>query len=165
MRWLSPNDPISLRRHVKRAWRWAEQNPYCASCQMHGHYDHITYYVHEPIPGSKTKSKRRKVRRKRHQGEHQELGFEVKTKLKVLTDAEVDVLLVDLLDFLHQYGLCFGGGFTSGFISAHYTRGVRTPRVGEGHRQLVREWLEKRPEFESFSLGELTDAWYGPFSE
>lgn len=164
--------PLSLKRNVKRAWRWAGRNPYCERCKTYGHYTPVGFFscraAYDPnyraaiLVGPE--HKRRRVRKKRHQGEYQELGFSFSIKLKDLPkgkwDERADTVWEEFMDFLHRYGLCWGGGFEWGFITGCTVRKARAPYLHEGHRRLLEDWFRNNPEVVAYKVGPLIDAWY-----
>jgi uncharacterized protein len=102
----------------------------------------------------------RRLQKKLHVGEFQELGFEISFQFqKDLANDLINQFWDDfIIEAIEQNGLAFGGG-TQGFASL-WKRGS----VTEVHRDLVRKWLSLRPELLSFELGELVDAYYPPES-
>ena len=99
----------------------------------------------------------RRLRKKLHLGEFQQLGFEVSITLK--SNLGVDVLdrFLDefILDAIEKNELAFGGGTDGGFITT-WKRGS----TSEANRTIVENWLSRRQEVVSVSLGPLVDAWY-----
>jgi len=103
------------------------------------------------------RKRNRRLRKKLHLGEFQQLGFEVSITLK--PDLGIDALdrLLDefILDAIEKNELAFGGGTDGGFITT-WKRGS----ASEAHRAAVENWLSHRPEVVSVTLGPLVDAWY-----
>lgn len=103
------------------------------------------------------RKRNRRLRKKLHLGEFQQLGFEVSITLK--PDLGIDALdrLLDefILDAIEKNELAFGGGTDGGFITT-WKRGS----ASEAHRAAVESWLSQRPEVVSITLGPLVDAWY-----
>lgn len=103
------------------------------------------------------RKRNRRLRKKLHLGEFQQLGFEVSITLK--PDLGIDALdrLLDdfILDAIERNDLAYGGGTDGGFIST-WNRGS----ASETHRTMVENWLSRRPEVVSVRLGTLVDAWY-----
>ena len=103
------------------------------------------------------RKRNRRLRKKLHLGEFQQLGFEVSITLK--PDLGMDALdrfLDDfILDAIEKNDLAFGGGTDSGFITT-WNRGS----TSETHRTIVEDWLSRRQEVVSVRLGPLVDAWY-----
>jgi hypothetical protein len=103
------------------------------------------------------RKRNRRLRKKLHLGEFQQLGFEVSITLK--PDLGIDALdrLLDefILDVIEKNELAFGGGTDGGFITI-WKRGS----ASEAHRAAVENWLSNRPEVVSVTLGPLVDAWY-----
>ena len=99
----------------------------------------------------------RRLRKKLHLDEFQQLGFEVSITLKPnLEIDELDRFLDEfILDAIEKNELAFGGGTGCGFITT-WKRGS----VCEAHRTIVENWLSQRQEVVSVALGPLVDAWY-----
>ena len=99
----------------------------------------------------------RRLRKKLHLGEFQQLGFEVSISLKPnIGVADVDQFLDEfILDAIEKNDLAFGGGSDGGFITT-WKRGS----ASEEHRAIVDAWLKRRQEVVSVTVGPLVDAWY-----
>ncbi len=99
----------------------------------------------------------RRLRKKLRLGEFQQLGFEVSITLK--PNLEIDALdrFLDefILDAIEKNELAFGGGTDGGFITT-WKRGS----TSDAHRTIVENWLRRRQEVVSVTLGFLVDAWY-----
>ena len=105
---------------------------------------------------------KKRLRKKKHEGEFQEFGFEVSFGL--LADLAFEernaVLDAFITEAIEANGLQFGGGGTTtweGFIALDKPRGSAT----EDHRSVVTAWLEKNPKIVNVQVGELRDAWHG----
>lgn len=103
-------------------------------------------------------SRSRRLRKKLHLDEFQELGFDVETELKqALTgNAEEELLIAFIEGVIEPRGLIYGGGVECGFVC----------KSGGGSatnedRAAVQEWLAARAEFAAVTVRELSDAWYG----
>lgn len=101
----------------------------------------------------------RRLRKKLHLGEFQEMGFEFEAELEAPTQLEVQESLVDafLSEVVEPRSLTFGGWITGGFVTS-YGPGS----VSEQDREAIHEWLARRPELKNFHVGSLVDAWYPP---
>jgi uncharacterized protein YggL (DUF469 family) len=99
----------------------------------------------------------RRLRKKLHLNEFQQLGFEVSITLKPnLGIDDLDRFLDEFIfDAIEKNDLAFGGGTDCGFITA-WKRGL----VSEAHRTIVENWLSRRHEVVSVALGLLVDVWY-----
>ena len=99
----------------------------------------------------------RRLRKKMHLGEFQQLGFEISITLKPNQGIDdLDRFLDEfILDAIERNGLAFGGGADCGFITAW-----KRDTASEAHRTIVGKWLNRRQEVISVSLGPLVDAWY-----
>lgn len=99
----------------------------------------------------------RRLRKKLHVDEFQELGFDIETELKVplVGNAEDELLIAFVEGAIEPRGLIYGGGLTCGYVC----------KAGGGSatdedREAVREWLQARTEFASVTVHNLSDAWY-----
>lgn len=101
------------------------------------------------------KARSRRLRKKLHLGEFQELGFFYETTIKDGTDehAFIDGLLSEAIE---PNGLGFGGWVGGGAVSKQ-SRGS----VSEEERHAVLDWLARRPEVLSLSATGLVDMWHG----
>jgi uncharacterized protein len=105
----------------------------------------------------KTRSKR--LRKKLHLDEFEELGFSISFALPQNLDNEtLDIFLGRFItDVIEHNDLSFGGGIgptSEGFVTLD-KRGNAT----EEHRVLVRKWLASHPFVSHIQIGELVDAW------
>lgn len=105
------------------------------------------------------KARSRRLRKKLHLGEFQELGFFYEATIKDGIDehAFIDGLLAEAIE---PNGLGFGGWAGGGAVSK-LSRGS----VSEGERQAVLDWLARRPEVLSLSATGLVDMWHGMTDE
>lgn len=101
------------------------------------------------------KARSRRLRKKLHLGEFQELGFFYEATIKDGIDehAFIDALLSEAIE---PNGLGFGGWVGGGAVSRQ-SRGS----VSEEERQAVLDWLARRPEVLSLSATALVDMWHG----
>lgn len=108
------------------------------------------------------KRRSRRLRKKLHIGEFQELGFEFDVQFKrepTPDEAEsfVDALLAEAIE---SRNLAFGGWAQGGYV-ARAGRGS----VTEQERDAVLDWLRSRPEVREVRASGLKDVWYGPFDD
>lgn len=98
----------------------------------------------------------RRLRKKLHLGEFQQLGFEVSITLKPdLGIDNLDCFLDEfILDAIEKNDLAFGGGINCGFISTW-----KRSSASEAHRAIIQNWLNRRQEVVSVAIGPLVDAW------
>jgi uncharacterized protein len=104
----------------------------------------------------------KRIRKKLHLGEFQELGF--KLSFHFSPDLPTDERNQLIENFIHEAieanGLQFGGGGSQnswdGFVTLDAKRGSAT----ELHREKVGEWLKANPKILEYEVGALTDAWY-----
>jgi uncharacterized protein YggL (DUF469 family) len=103
---------------------------------------------------------RKRLRKKKHLKEFQELGFQVEWRFAPpLTLEEIDPFWDGWIDLMEANRLSFGGGGDtvqgSGFITRE-RRGSST----EQDRSLVNDWLQVQSKITQVNVGPLEDAWY-----
>lgn len=105
---------------------------------------------------------RKRLRKKLHKGEFQEMGFEVQFRMtSVFTETDFDSFIDFFIEeAIEANGLAFGGGGTydnwRGFVTLD-GRGSAT----DEHREKVREWFESQPQIIlEWHVGPFVDAWY-----
>ena len=110
---------------------------------------------------NKSKLKRR-LRKKFHLGEFQELGFEIFANLKTdLNENEFYNFLDEFIDVIEENKLLFGGGGREsweGFVNS--ARKFASPT--DTDREKIKVWLENRREVIDCKVGEFLDAWNNP---
>ena len=99
----------------------------------------------------------RRLRKKLHLDEFQELGFDVETELKApLAGNDEETLLIAFIEgVIEPRGLIYGGGVTCGYVCK-----AGGGSATEEDRAAVRDWLQARAEFSAVTVRELSDAWY-----
>ncbi|WP_067708794.1 MULTISPECIES: YggL family protein [unclassified Erwinia] len=101
----------------------------------------------------------RRLRKKMHIDEFQELGFSVgftfpQGATEQTIDSTVDALIEEAID---PNGLAFDG---SGYLQWEGLICLQqTGKCTEAHRELVRKWLEER-KLENVKVTELFDVWW-----
>jgi len=109
----------------------------------------------------KSKLKRR-LRKKYHLAEFQELGFEISTELKLnLSDEEFDKFLDEFIDKIENYKLLFGGSGNVETWKGFVTAAAKYVSPTDKQKVEISEWLDNRPEISNVTVGEFRDAWYG----
>lgn len=112
--------------------------------------------------GMKRSKLKRRLRKKFHVGEFQELCFEIQVFLKLnLSESEFNIFTDDfILEAIEKNRLEFGGGGDpikwSGFASS--AKKYHSPNIEQ--RDAVGKWLENRKEVEKFEIGDFRDAWH-----
>lgn len=103
-------------------------------------------------------SRSRRLRKKLHLNEFQELGFDVETELTetLAGTAEEELLIAFIEGVIAPRGLIYGGGVACGFVCK-----AGGGSATEEDRSSVQQWLQARSEFSSVTVRELSDAWYG----
>ena len=104
---------------------------------------------------------KKRLRKKLHVGEFQELGFEVRFQVADnrshdAFDAVADAFISQAIE---AHRLVCGGGGKNPEWSVFVTRDARGS-VTEEHRQAIARWLAARPEVNAVQIGPLVDAWY-----
>lgn len=104
---------------------------------------------------------KKRLRKKYHLHEYQELCFDINFKYKGITLSPEGDLFWDefILECIEGNGLnCCGGMADDGWaFTAH---SVDKSKSIENQREAVRSWLESRPDVEQVSCGDFKDAWY-----
>lgn len=100
---------------------------------------------------------KKRLRKKRHMGEFQELGFEVVISLidKSL-DSFLDSWVVDAID---KHGLNCGGGGTAEKYEFIVCRHNGT--CSDHDKELIEIWLKGNKTVTSFTVGPFIDMWNG----
>ena len=107
------------------------------------------------------KPRKRRLRKKLHVGEFQELGFEVRFSWRSDAEHDFDEKLNEWIDFVESKGWAFGGGGSTkrktieGFI-AKFGRGT----LKEEDRLQAEKWFDEKEWIESFEVELLKDAWH-----
>lgn len=103
---------------------------------------------------------KRRLRKKLHLCEFQELGFYLSYQLASdLIPEAANRHWEELIDCIEANKLvCAGGGDTGGleYFVAHVPKGSVSPE----QRKAVEDWLTSREEVISFQVGPLLDAWH-----
>jgi len=104
---------------------------------------------------------RKRLRKKLHVSEFQELGFEVRFQVadNLSYDAFDTVVDAFISQAIEAHGLLCGGGGKNPEWSVFVTR-ERRGSVTEEHRQAIERWLAAHPEVNAVHIGPLVDAWY-----
>ena len=104
---------------------------------------------------------KKRLRKKLHRGEFQELGFDVRFQVTDDISEEAFDSVVDA--FISQAteanGLVCGGGGKKPEWDVFVTMDRRGSAT-ETHRQAVQRWLATRPEVTTSQVRPLVDAWY-----
>jgi len=103
---------------------------------------------------------RKRLRKKKHIGEFQELGFQVEWRWSQPLDVDAfEQFWERFLALIEAKGLTFGGGSDaehgSGFICS-----ARPGSAEEQDRSEVKAWLLEQPHIAQVDVGPLEDAWH-----
>ena len=105
---------------------------------------------------------RKRLRKKKHLGEFQQLGFEISFRYEAASiEAENALLFAFLDEAIEADGLQFGGGGDGDGWSGFAAPDTRYGSATDEQRARVGAWLEARPEVGRVVVGPLRDAWYG----
>ncbi len=102
---------------------------------------------------------KKRLRKKKHVGEFQELGFDLDGSLRPGIDREaVHAFTERFIAHIEAHELAFGGGIgpTVGGFVTRFGRGCAT----EDDRACVGSFLASDPAVIQHSMGELRDAWH-----
>ncbi len=103
---------------------------------------------------------KKRLRKKLHLKEFQELGFSVYCTYLCKTNEEEEKLIWDFIEMIEDLNLCVGGGYGNNndmdYFVSYYGRGTVTPTA----RQQVIDWLENDERITSVKASQLIDAWY-----
>ncbi len=110
----------------------------------------------------KSKLKRR-LRKKNHLGEFQELGFEIFVNLEKDFDKfEFDKFTDDFIDEIEKNNLQFGGSGTEYTWQGFVTSARKFASPTDDDKEKIRVWLENRSEVEHCRIEGFLDAWNDP---
>jgi len=98
----------------------------------------------------------RRLRKKLHIGEFQQLGFEYDLSWSVVPTIELQDQFLDALleQLVKPRSLSLGGGLNCGFVSAHHGS------VTGADRAAFEDWFHEWPCVDRVQVGPLRDAWY-----
>ena len=98
----------------------------------------------------------RRIRKKLHTDEFQELGFAIEMTLGDHLDSMQGEAFIDrfLADLIEPNGMAYGG-WTDGYVVSS-----GQGSLGEQHRTLISEWLSATHEVDKYIVHALTDCWY-----
>lgn len=102
---------------------------------------------------------KKRLRKKLHRGEFQELGFFLKVKYAEMPDEEFDRFIDGVIDKIGSLGLECGGRFDVTELELFVTTGlVNTDEASK--RQAVLDFMNSLPGVTSVEGSDFTDAWY-----
>ena len=110
----------------------------------------------------KSKLKRR-LRKKKHLGEFQELGFKISVNFKKDFDEfEFDKFTDDFIDEIERNKLQFSGGGDCKRWQGFLTSPERFASPSADDKEKINAWLENHSEVKDCKVGEFLDAWNNP---
>ena len=106
---------------------------------------------------------KKRLRKKKRLGEFKVYGVPVAIKLTAGTDFDsfLDAFILDAIESNGCYVI--GGGKKDRFVG--FVELGQKCNMPEERLKRISDWFSSRSEVEVFTLGKITDAWYGPFDE
>ncbi len=113
--------------------------------------------------GYNARSMKRRLRKKLHKGEFKEWAFRLDFNLKIEDDSpEMEQFIDDfILNGVVAHGMLCNGAIGKESHQIIEAQDART--TGAEHIAAIKAWMESHPMVESFTVGELKDAWYDSF--
>jgi uncharacterized protein YggL (DUF469 family) len=110
---------------------------------------------------NKSSKLKRRLRKKFHIGEFQELGFEIFVKFKSeLSELTFDAFLDDFIGEIEKNKLLFGGGSDVNTLEGFVTASQKYQSPTDLQIGNIKNWLKTRTEISEGEVGKLKDAWY-----
>lgn len=107
----------------------------------------------------KSKLKKR-LRKKFHLGEFQELGFEICANLNSeLSEMEFDRFYDEFIDLIEENKLLFGGGVCKQNMEGFVTSAKKFASPTSQDKEKIKDWFERRDEVFDSNVGKFKDAW------
>lgn len=105
---------------------------------------------------------KKRLRKKLHKGEFQELGFSVSFNIRQDSVEEGMDIFDSFINAVEDMNMYVGGLYDSEKAKASmFVVSKQCRSVTEDERCKVVEWLESDSRFENVNAGRLVDAWYG----
>jgi uncharacterized protein YggL (DUF469 family) len=116
-----------------------------------------------PLPVPIRSKMKRRLRKKKHLGEFKEFGvpFALRRKRKDDFDSFLDAFLEEAVEANGCY--CAGSGKDDEFVG-FIELGIQKDNPEERLEKIV-IWMKTHPDIDKFIIGQVVDAWYGPFEE
>lgn len=109
----------------------------------------------------RTKLKKR-LRKKYHLGEFQELGFKIYFSFEsFVSEEELNLFLEEFIDEIERNTLLFGGSGDKKNWEGFVTSAEKFNSPTDEQRNNIDKWLKNRSDIENVKLDELTDVWHG----
>ncbi len=104
----------------------------------------------------------KRLRKKKHRGEFQELGFELSIEVhRDMTPNEFYMLIDRFIASVESHQLvCGGGGCPASGYNVFVSRQHRGSAT-ENDRQAISAFVESEPKVIGSKIGPLIDSWYG----
>lgn len=106
---------------------------------------------------------KKRLRKKKKIGEFKVFGAPIQMKMKSETD--FDSFLDEFLSEAIEANGCYIGGGGQKDRFAGFIELGRMSDLPETRLKRISEWLDARSEVENYKIGNITDAWYGPFEQ
>lgn len=105
---------------------------------------------------------KKRLRKKYHLAEFQELGFEINVSFKSdFSEDEFDLFLDDFIEEIEKNSLSVSGGGNFEKWEGFVISTIKFDSPTEKQRTDIEEWLKTRSNVKNVKLGELTDVWHG----
>ena len=101
---------------------------------------------------------KKRLRKKLHKDEYQQLGLEVAFDYTETKENAFDQFLDDLIDFVERHGLFIAGG---GDLHLKYLVYTEKTSISPDQRQSLIDWLNQHPDVSNVVDCGLCDLWYG----
>ncbi len=103
---------------------------------------------------------KRRLRKKFHVGEFQELGFEIFANLKSdLSEMEFDKFYDEFIDVIEENKLLFGGGGGLQDLKGFITSAKKNASPTVENREQIKIWFGKRDKVIDYRFGDFVDNW------
>lgn len=112
-------------------------------------------------PSELKKNRSRRLRKKLHLDEFQELGLHLAFTID-REQVDFEEALDRWLDYIERQGWSFGGGGTDAEISGYLCQAANGSLTAQD-RDAIASWLTVQPWVTGHRLAPLSDAWYGPW--
>lgn len=104
---------------------------------------------------------KRRLRKKFHIGEFQELGFEISVEFKSnLSETDFDKFYNEFIEEIEENKLLFGGGGGPEVCQGFVTSSIKYQSPTDEQREKIKIYLESLPDIAKCDVGKLKDAWY-----
>jgi len=106
---------------------------------------------------------RKRLRKKKHVGEFKEFGVQIIIRRNTLRD--YDEFIWAFVEEAVEFNDCYCGGGGMEDKCDMYIELGRSADDPMARLKGITDWLDSRGDVESYRVGEINDAWYGPFED